>query len=90
MRPWDAQGARVFNQKEQQIQNYGKEWRKMSKGFDIDFEGLDMSQESVQELVKKYKKIKKYQKSSLFAVKSMDGTEEIVSRMVEEAREGGF
>ena len=62
----------------------------MSKGFDIDFEGLDMSQESVQELVKKYKKIKKYQKSSLFAVKSMDGTEEIVSRMVEEAREGGF
>ena len=62
----------------------------MSKGFDIDFEGLDMSQESVQELVKKYKKIKKYQKSSLFAVKSMDGTEEIVSKMVEEAREGGF
>ena len=62
----------------------------MSKGFDINFEGLDMSQESVQELVKKYKKIKKYQKSSLFAVKTMDGTEEIVSRMVEEAREGGF
>ena len=62
----------------------------MGKGFDIDFEGLDMSQESVQELVKKYKKIKKYQKSSLFAVKTMDGTEEIVSKMVEEAREGGF
>jgi len=62
----------------------------MGKGFDINFEGLDMSQESVQELVKKYKKIKKYQKSSLFAVKTMDGTEEIVSRMVEEAREGGF
>lgn len=62
----------------------------MSKGFDINFEGLDMSQESVQELVKKYKKIKKYQKSSLFAVKTMDGTEEIVSKMVEEAREGGF
>ena len=62
----------------------------MGKGFDINFEGLDMSQESVQELVKKYKKIKKYQKSSLFAVKSMDGTEDIVSKMVEEAREGGF
>jgi hypothetical protein len=80
----------LFSQKEQQIQNYGKEWRKMSKGFDINFEGLDMSQEGVQELVKKYKKIKKYQKSSLFAVKTMDGTEEIVSKMVEEAREGGF
>ena len=62
----------------------------MGKGFDINFEGLDMSQESVQELVKKYKKIKKYQKSSLFVVKTMDGTEEIVSKMVEEAREGGF
>ena len=62
----------------------------MGKGFDINFEGLDMSQESVQELVKKYKKIKKYQKSSLFAVKTMDGTEEIVSKMVEEAREEGF
>lgn len=62
----------------------------MSKGFDINFEGLDMSQEDVQVLVKQYKKIKKYQKSSLFAVKSMDGTEDIVSRMVEEAREGGF
>ena len=62
----------------------------MGKGFDINFEGLDMNQEDVQELVKKYKKIKKYQKSPLFAVKTMDGTEEIVSKMVEEAREGGF
>ncbi len=31
----------------------------MGKGFDINFEGLDMSQEDVQVLVKKYKKIKK-------------------------------
>jgi hypothetical protein len=65
----------------------------MGKGFDnydVTFEGLDMSQQVVQELVKKFKKIKKYQKSSLFAVKTMDGTEEIVSKMVEEAREGGF
>lgn len=62
----------------------------MGKGFDINFEGLGMDQDQIQELVKKYKKIKKYQKSSLFAVKNMDGTEEIVSKMVEEAREGGF
>ena len=57
------------------------------KGFDVDF---DIPKDQVQELLKKYKKIKKYQKSSLFAVKSMDGTEDIVSKMVEEAREGGF
>ena len=64
----------------------------MGKGFDynINFEGLDMSQESVQELVKKYKKIKKYQKSSLFAVKTMDGTEDLVSKMIEEATDAGF
>ena len=62
----------------------------MGKGFNINFEGLDMNQEDVQELVKKYKKIKKYQKSNLFAVKTMDGTEDVVSKMIEEAREGGF
>jgi hypothetical protein len=62
----------------------------MSKGFDINFEGLDMSQEAVQELVKKYKKIKKYQKSSLFVVKTMDGTENLVSKMIEEATDAGF
>ena len=59
-------------------------------GFDINFEGLDMDQDQVQELVKKYKKIKKYQRSNLFAIKTLDGTEEIVSKMIEEAREEGF
>jgi hypothetical protein len=62
----------------------------MSKGFDVNFEGLDMNQEGVQELVKKYKKIKKYQKSSLFAVKTIDGTEDLVSKMIEEATDAGF
>ena len=62
----------------------------MSNGFDINFEGLDMNPDEVQALLKKYKKIKKYQKSNLFAVKSMDGTEDVVSKMIEEAREGGF
>ena len=59
-------------------------------GFDINFEGLDMDQDQVQELVKKYKKIKKYQRSNLFTIKTLDGTEEIVSKMIEEAREEGF
>ena len=57
------------------------------KGFDVDF---DIPKDQVQELLKKYKKIKKYQKSSLFAVKTMDGTEKIVSKMIEEAEEEGF
>ena len=62
----------------------------MTNGFDINFEGLDMNPDEVQTLVKKYKKIKKYQKSSIFAVKTMDGTEEIVSKMIDEAHESGF
>ena len=62
----------------------------MSNGFDINFEGIGMNPDEVQELVKKYKKIKKYQKSNLFAIKSMDGTEEVVSKMIEESREAGF
>ncbi len=62
----------------------------MSKGFDIDFEGLDMDPDQVQALLKQYKKIKKYQKSNLFAIKTMDGTENVVSKMIEEAHEGGF
>ena len=62
----------------------------MSSGFDINFEGIDMKPDDVQGLLKKYKKIKKYQKSNLFAIKTMDGTEEIVSKMIEEARDAGF
>ena len=58
----------------------------MSNGFNIKFEGLDMGQVQVQALVKKYKKIKKYQKSNLFAVKTMDGTEDYVSKLIEEGQ----
>ena len=57
------------------------------KGFDIDFKGLDMNPDEIQDLLKKYKKIKKYQKSNLFAIKTMDGTEKVVSKMIEEASE---
>ena len=61
----------------------------MSNGFNIKFEGLDMGQEQVQALVKKYKKVKKYQKSNLFAVKTMDGTEDYVSELIKEGEEYG-
>ena len=41
----------------------------------------------VDKLLKKYKKIKKYMKSPLFTVKTMDGTENYVSQLIKEARE---
>ena len=55
--------------------------------YNVEFEGLDMNSAQVQALVKKYKKLKKYQKSSLFVVKTMDGTENVISKMVEEAKD---
>ena len=62
----------------------------MSSGFDINFEGLDMDPDQVQVLLKQYKKIKKYQKSNLFAIKTLDGTEDVVSKMIEEGNETGL
>jgi len=46
----------------------------------IDLDNIDI-------VLKQYKKIKKYQKSSLYAIKTMDGTEEIVSSLMKEAEE---
>jgi hypothetical protein len=58
--------------------------------YNVEFEGLDMNSDQVQALVKKYKKLKKYQKSSLFVVKTMDGTENVISKMVEEAKDANL
>ncbi len=41
--------------------------------------------EELNKLIKKYKRIKKYTKSNLFQVKSMDGTENYVSKLIEES-----
>lgn len=43
--------------------------------------------DNIDQVIKKYKKVKKYMKSSLFAVKMMDGTEDIVSPLIREAEE---
>jgi hypothetical protein len=65
------------------------ESKKMSEGF-VDNVEFELPKEDIKKLLKSYKKIKKYQKSSLFAIKSMDGTESIISKMIEEAEEEGF
>jgi hypothetical protein len=44
----------------------------------IDLDNIDV-------LLKEYKKIKKYQKSSLYVIKTIDGTEQIVSSLIREA-----
>ena len=53
--------------------------------FDVKIEG--MQEEEIDALLKKYKKLNKYRKSNLFAVKMMDGTEDIISPLLEEAED---
>ncbi len=48
---------------------------------------VDINAEEYKKVLKKYKKIKKYMKSSIFAVKTMDETETLVSGLLKEAGE---
>tara|TARA_Y100001935_G_C17243902_1_gene477221 strand:- start:556 stop:735 length:180 start_codon:yes stop_codon:yes gene_type:complete len=48
---------------------------------------VEMNAEEYKKLLKKYKKTKKYMKSNLFAVKTMDGTERYVSQLLKEAED---
>ena len=52
---------------------------------DVKIEG--MTEEQIDMLLKKYKKLNKYRKSNLFAIKSLDGSEDIISSMVEETKD---
>jgi DNA integrity scanning protein DisA with diadenylate cyclase activity len=56
----------------------------MSQGFNVE---IEMPKSDIDKLLRRYKKIKKYQKSSLYAIKTIDGTEEIVSSLIKEAEE---
>ena len=53
--------------------------------FDVKIEG--MQEEEIDALLKKYKKLNKYRKSNLFAIKTMDGTEDIIAPLVDEAED---
>lgn len=59
----------------------------MSQGFEKEKVGLELTvyQDEVDKLLKKYKNVKKYMKSSIYAIKEMDGNENFVSRLIQEA-----
>ena len=59
----------------------------MTNGFDNKESKVIVYKDEVNELLKKYKKIKKYMKSSLYQVKTMDGTETLVSDLIKEYEE---
>ena len=59
----------------------------MTEGFSREKIDVTINKDEVKNLLKKYKKIKKYQRSPLFEVKTMDGTETYVSKLIQEAQE---
>jgi hypothetical protein len=60
----------------------------MSRGFNKNVEvEFELPRADIDKLLKEYKKIKKYQNSSMYAIKSIDGTEKIVSSLIREAEE---
>ena len=56
----------------------------MSLGFSEENIEVSINKHEVKNLIRKYKKIKKYMKSPLYTIKEMDGTEDIVSELLKE------
>jgi len=56
----------------------------MSEGFSEEKIDVAINKDEVKKLLKDYKKIKKYMRSPLFAVKTMDGTEKLVSDLLKD------
>jgi hypothetical protein len=66
-----------------------KKEEKMSAGFgsDVKNANITIDFDYVDVILKQYKKIKKYKKSSLYTIKTMDGTETLISSLIKEAED---
>ena len=60
----------------------------MSEGFSEEKIEVAIHKDEVKNLLKKYKKVKKYMRSPLFTVKKLDGTERIVSELLKDVENG--
>jgi negative regulator of sigma E activity len=47
-----------------------------------------INDDEMNKLIKRYKKIKKYMRSTLYEMKTLDGTEQIVSKLLEDTPNG--
>lgn len=61
----------------------------MSEGFGKEKINLniEIDQDELNLLIKKYKKIKKYMKTPIYNIRVMDGTETYVSKLIKEGQE---
>jgi DNA integrity scanning protein DisA with diadenylate cyclase activity len=55
----------------------------MSEGFNAKLK-VKLNSNEIDKLLKNYKKIKKYMRSSLYEIKKIDGTEKVVSELLDE------
>ena len=60
----------------------------MSEGFSEEKIEVAINKDEVKNLLKKYKKVKKYMRSPVFTVKKLDGTERIVSELLKDTENG--
>lgn len=61
----------------------------MSEGFKdekVEIE-VQLNKNEINKILKKYKKAKKYMKSSLYEVKKINGTETYISKLIKEAED---
>ena len=56
----------------------------MSEGFSEENIEVSINKNEVKNLLKKYKKIKKYMRSPIFKITEMDGSETIVNNLLKE------
>ena len=69
------------------IQTTREKEKKMSEDFNYGKVKVNVNVDEIDIILKKYKKLNKYKKSALFAVKTIDGTESIITSLIKEAQE---
>ena len=57
----------------------------MTKGFNVDSVEVEMSKGDMKRLIKKYKKLKKFQKSNLHMIETLGGTDTIIEKLIQES-----
>ena len=57
----------------------------MTKGFDIDGVDVELPVEDMTRLLKKYKKLQKYRKSTLHTIQKLSGKRTIIDELEEES-----
>ena len=59
----------------------------MSRGFDVESVEFELPREDMKKLMKKYKQLKKYQKSNLHTLQKLEGKKTVIDELIEESED---